>query len=77
MCKTLLLLVLRNSLSLCCIQASGIRMGVCLRASMRSVADSASRSSRVGQIRNSAALVATHGREESAGVNRLPFPATG
>ena len=39
-------------------------MGVCLRVSMQSVADSASRSSRVGQILNSSALVATHGREE-------------
>ena len=52
-------------------------MGVCQRVSMQSVADSAARSLRVGQILNSSALVATHGREESAGVNRLPFTATG
>ena len=77
MCKTLPLLMLQNSRPLCRIQASSFRMGVCQRVSMQSVADSAARSLRVGQILNSSALVATHGREESAGVNRLPFMATG
>ena len=77
MCKTLPLLVLQNSRSLGRIQASGFRMGVCLRVSMQSITNSVSRSSRDGQILNSSALVATHGREESAGVNRLPFTATG
>ena len=77
MCKTSLSLVLRNSCALCRIQASGFRMGVCLCVSMQSITNSVSRSSRDGQILNSSALVATHGREESAGVNRLPFTATG